>query len=125
MVPIDQTLHGSTDGNCFAASVASILELPLQAVPHTFGVNDDFMRWLAARGLSATIYDASKYVPPGYAIAAGPSKRFAGFLHACVAWNGRVVHDPHFSREGLPSGIVEYIVIHGPRNEVQWFNGLV
>ena len=115
MRPVDQTLHGINDGNCFAASVASILELPLGAVPHTFGVNDAFLRWLAVHGLSATLYDAAGYVPRGYSIAAGPSLRFAGRMHAVVAFDGKVVHDPHYSREGLPLGIVEYVVIHKRR----------
>ena len=123
MRPIDQTLFGFNDGNCFAASVASILELPLAEVPHTFGVNDQFLRWLAARGLAATIVNAAHHVPRGYSIAAGPSLRFAGRLHACVAFNGNVVHDPHYSREGLRLGIVDYVVIHGARGERMWFNG--
>jgi len=61
-------------------------------------------------------------VPRGYSIAAGPSKRFAGRMHACVALDGIVVHDPHFSREGLPYGIAEYLVIHGTAREVLWFS---
>ena len=93
-------------------------------MPHTFGVNDKFLRWLTARGLSATIYDAATYVPRGYAIAAGPSLRFAGRMHAVVAFDGVVVHDPHYSREGLPFGIEQYVVIHGPHREAVWFNGI-
>lgn len=124
MRPVDQTTYGHSDGNCFAACVASILEIPIAEVPNTFGLNDQLLRWLAQRGLSATLYDRAEYVPPGYAIAAGPSLRFAGRFHACVAYDGRVVHDPHPSRDGLPFGVAEYVVIHGPRGETMWFNGL-
>lgn len=124
MRAVDQTTYGIDDGNCFPATVASILEMPLDAVPQTFGPSRDFMRWLSGRGLSATVYRASEFVPHGYAIAAGPSMRFAGRLHACVAYDGEVVHDPHFSREGLPLGVVDYVVIHGLRGEPMWFSGL-
>lgn len=124
MLPVDQTTHGPNDGNCFSACIASILEIPIQSVPRFVNVTPDLLRWLAGRGLSATLYYSDEYVPPGYAIAAGPSKRFAGRMHACVAFDGIVVHDPHFSREGLPFGIVDYVVIHGPSGEATWLNGL-
>ena len=123
MLPVDQTIYGSTDGNCFSACVASILEISIEEVPRAFGVNNaQFLRWLAGRGLSATLSHGVDYVPPGYSIAAGPSKRFAGKMHACVAFDGAVVHDPHPSRDGLPFGVMEYVVIHGPNGEVMWFS---
>lgn len=122
--PIDQTTHGFNDGNCFSACIASILEIPLDIVPRFFGPSADFLRWLAPQGLAATLYKSADYVPPGYAIAAGPSLRFGGRLHACVAYDGAVVHDPHFSRDGLPRGIEDYVVIHGPHGEMLWINGL-
>lgn len=125
MRPVDQTTFGMDDGNCFPASVASILEIPLGEVPDVRGVTPDFLRWLATRGLSATLYKSGQYVPPGYAVAAGPSLRFPGRLHACVAYDGKVVHDPHYSREGLPFGVEDYVAIHGPRREPMWFSGLV
>lgn len=125
MRPVDQTTYGPNDGNCLSACIASILELPIEAVPRFMGAYwDDFLPWLAQHGLSASLYPSHEYVPPGFAVAAGPSKRFAGRLHACVAFNGVVVHDPHFSRDGLPQGIVEYLVVHGPGGEPMWFSGL-
>ncbi|HSX22534.1 MAG TPA: hypothetical protein VLE97_07160 [Gaiellaceae bacterium] len=124
MKRVDQTTYGIDDGNCFPACVASILEIPLESVPQVFGPSPDFLRWLGDRGLSATLYKADNFVPRGYAIAAGPSMRFAGRLHACVVYDGAVVHDPHFSREGLPLGVIDYVVLHGPRGEAMWFSGL-
>src|SRR5215471_12277424 len=103
MRPVDQTTYGINDGNCFSACVASILEISLDQVPRFFGPTADFFRWLAPQGLSATLFkSANNYIPRGYAIAAGPSLRFAGRLHACVVYDGSVVHDPHYSRDGLP-----------------------
>lgn len=124
MRPVDQTTYGPNDGNCFSACIASILEIPLAEVPRFMNVSAALMRWLAERGLSATLYYSDEFVPPGYSIAAGPSKRFAGRMHACVAFDGVVVHDPHFSREGLPFGIVDYVAIHGPGGEAMWFSGI-
>ncbi len=34
MKPVNQTLFGDGNGNCFTACVASILELPIEAVPN-------------------------------------------------------------------------------------------
>lgn len=34
MIPVEQTILTAPLGNCFAACVASILECPLEAVPH-------------------------------------------------------------------------------------------
>jgi hypothetical protein len=125
--PIDQTTYGTPLGNCFSACVASILELPIGDVPLFVDENwrSRFLGWLAARGLSATTYALADgdLAPRGFSIAFGPSERIAGWDHACVAFDGAVVHDPHPSREGLPSGVVRYLAIHGPNREVLWFNG--
>lgn len=124
MRPVDQTTYGVNDGNCFPACIASILEISIDEVPRFYGPSVDFLQWLAPQGLSATHYKGDNYVPPGFAIAAGPSLRFAGRLHACVAYDGAIVHDPHPSREGLPFGVEDYVVLHGPRGEAMWFSGL-
>jgi len=125
MRPVDQTTYGIHDGNCFSACLASILEISIEDVPLFLGPYwDDFLPWLADRGLSASLYRRDELVPHGFAIAGGPSQRFAGRMHACVAYNGIVIHDPHPSRDGLPSGVTEYVVIHGPRREPMWFSGV-
>ncbi len=126
MRPVDQTTYGRHDGNCFSACLASILEISIEEVPLFLGPYwDDFLPWLKDRGLWASLYRRSEgHVPPGYSIAGGPSKRFAGKMHACVAYNGMVVHDPHPSRDGLPYGVEEYVVIHGFDGKSRWFNGV-
>jgi hypothetical protein len=40
MKPIDQTIFGFPDGNCFAACIASLLELPIEEVPINSGGDD-------------------------------------------------------------------------------------
>jgi len=98
-------------GNCISACVASILEMPIEAVP--FFVDEHwwprFLGWLAERGLTAT--EIAGGLPSGFTIALGPSTRLACSGHACVAFNGVIVHDPHPSREGLPV-VDHYIAIH-------------
>jgi hypothetical protein len=123
MKPVDQTRY-DTKGNCVSACIASILELPVEVVP--LFISDGWwsrlLRWLGTRDLSATKIEADR-AAPGYTIAFGPSMRLVGLGHACVARNGIIVHDPHPSRDGLPS-VDYYVAIHGPRGEPMWFNGL-
>jgi hypothetical protein len=130
MRPVDQTTYGVRIGNCFSACIASILELPIEDVPSFASYGEGWtwqlLGWLVARDLSMTYYDIEHgdRVPPGFSIAGGPSTRFAGQKHACVAHDGNVIHDPHPSRDGLPFGIVGYVALHGPNREVRWFNGI-
>lgn len=109
MIPVTQTRIGSPNGNCFAACLASILE---EKLPE-FGVNvseDTFWRnadrWLARRGLRyvQVPYDPSN-PPKGWGTVEGTSPR--GGQHACVAYNGRMVHDPHPVEDDPRRGLVE------------------
>ena len=101
---VDQTLFGSSVGNCFAACVASILNVSLASVPN-FCASEDwwqrFVHWLDQRELTAIRVDGEPtWLPDGaLAIVSGPSDR--GLMHATV-WRGQtMVHDPHPSRAGL------------------------
>lgn len=118
MKPVDQTLFGGEVGNCFAACIASLLELPLESVPnfcaHSHGGTawfDGFVSWLKERGFTAIAFggdlgEAFGHMTAGYYIATGPASR--GFLHATIQRGGELVHDPHPSREGLLS-VYEYL----------------
>lgn len=110
MKPLHQTIFGGDNGdstargNCFAACIASILELPLEAVPN-FCDHDDWRHhvneWLQPRGLfyvdfrlddgSWRIEHAVQYA--GYHVISGPAER--GLRHAVVGYKGNAVHDPH------------------------------
>lgn len=106
MKPIDQTTFGSPYGNCFQACVASILELPLEDVPH-FCEGDnprwllDLEEWLRPRGLAPMLVQAEgcPALDDAYGLLGGPSPR--GCNHSVVVRGVEVVHDPHPSREGL------------------------
>ena len=113
MTPVRQTIHG-IGGNCFAACLATIFDLPLSEVPHLFGQSGGKSIWTQQqwdavrlfgweRGREATWLDPDNeedsplirilnesQVPT---IATGPS--MAGdFGHCVVMQNGKIVHDP-------------------------------
>lgn len=116
MKPVLQTTF-YPKGNCYAACVASILELPLSEVPDFFNVpagqdrfNTGYERvadWLAQRGLGILrvlpMFDGVWVAPvhlsqPFFCIASGDSPR-----HQCghaIVWgfsdqHSAPVHDPH------------------------------
>lgn len=114
MKPIDQTIFGDKKGNCFAACIASILELALEDVPN-FCVEypetwyDELNTWLRARGLFAMGFNAPdaaffrNHMRGAWCIVSGPGPR--GCLHSTVWRDGEMQHDPHPSREGIESAI--------------------
>ena len=104
-------------GDCWRAAVASVLRKPLDLVPHFILFGDSwpqaFDLWLAWEGLRqhGTRTDV---IPDEVCIVGGPSPR--GILHACVGMNGRIVWDPHPSRDGLLS--VTHVTVLRPRRVV-------
>ena len=133
MTPVVQTDRSADTGNCFAASIASVLDLPLDEVPNFAGIYGDEWeagadRWLAARGL--------RFVTVGFAsyetfrntyfgnhgeccVISGPST-YPNRGHACV---GRVnehggieiAHDPNGGSGPLQGHVwVRFIVPAGP-----------
>jgi len=109
MIPVFQTMSLANDGhgNCFNACIASILERPLREValihPRTAkDWHEEWRLWLADQGYRLS-YHGAEDPPAGYSIASGRSGRVypdghqkAGerIHHACVAFDGVVVHDP-------------------------------
>lgn len=107
MKPVDQTITTHPEGNCFPACLASILEIPLEEVPHAKGEGWQYYynQWLRPRGLAlitvglpADIQTMSpelrRYHMPGYTILAVQSPRY-DCLHSVVCLDGEIVHDPH------------------------------
>jgi hypothetical protein len=102
MIGVYQDDYSPVSGNCFAASVASVLELPLAAVPNfeddrQYNDSDWFGRWnewLALLNLTFVGWDAqADWKPKGYSILTcrPPGARS---LHAIVALNGEPVWNP-------------------------------
>lgn len=97
------------NGNCYAACLASLLELPLWMVPpfeDMFGRPDgvwwhraeDWMeRLLRARLVRREGHDLDRL--PEFYIASGLSAR--GVRHSVIYSRGELVHDPHPSGSGI------------------------
>ena len=114
MIPIDQTIVGSESGNCFAACIASVLEMPLETIPQPLPGDMDDDAWekyfervyhyldrtfgLGIIDVSCTLEESSKLLPGVYVMPYGPSPRLPDSLHSVVARDGKIIHDP------LPEG---------------------
>jgi hypothetical protein len=119
MIPIDQTLFGAGEGNCYSAALASITELALERFARFHELYSIWGRLVEAGekvsweirtapyielaslgwGTSYAHGAVEPFVPRGYSIANGPAAR--GVDHSCVALDGVIVHDPHPDRTGL------------------------
>lgn len=106
MKPVTQTLFGDKKGNCFAACIASLLELELGTVPN-FCVDhhsrwwDVLNDWLEPRGFVAIMLRSAEMelYRSAFVIASGQGPR--GCMHSVIYRNGVMVHDPHPSCAGL------------------------
>jgi hypothetical protein len=91
-------------GNCLQACVASVLDLELEEVPH-FVEFDDWWSifWDFLHDQGCTVTRVSGLAEKGTGIGNGPSPRGLQYAHAVVVQDGKIVWDPHPSREGVPS----------------------
>lgn len=135
MIPVTQTKavikNSAGDfvvrGNCYAAAIASLLELPITEVPnvevlfdidglaweevldkflaHKTGCKIIINKWynvfhdLDYIPESGNRQEALEYCTDKYYLASGMSPR--GVYHVCIFQNGGMVHDPHPTREGI------------------------
>ena len=97
-------------GNCMQAAIATVLSKPMDAVPH-FGAFASWpyalRLWLRGEGLDYTIVSAPP-IPNERAMLCGKSPR--GHAHAVVSEGGRIVWDPHPSRDGLTEVSGAYVI---------------
>lgn len=134
MIPVTQTkmvVKNSAGefvvhGNCYAAAIASILELPITEVPNVetlFHIENSYWAevthtWLVSKGydiltdnrfmvfhpeLAGRVADNHEELraelKDRYYLVSGDSPR--GVMHICIFQNGVMVHDPHPTREGI------------------------
>ena len=100
MIPVDQSDFDHAHGDCLTACVASILELPLYAVPRFIDAPDSYaalQTWLGCYGLTAVYTPVDQ---PEVHVLIGRSPRGA-HNHAVVGYGRQVIHDPHPHRTGL------------------------
>ena len=103
-------------GDCMRASLASVLELPIEKVPH-FGnlpVREcwhEYIKFIGKNGYglySINIGAGEKHPVMledecEYYFMIGPSPRDINISHQCVGYKGKLVHDPHPDKTGLKS----------------------
>ena len=113
MTPIFQTDRTATSGNCLQASLASVLEVPLESVPHFSRDESDatfyaaVRRWLIAQhGLTVMCFPESYWAEhqPVYHLISGRSP--CGSEHVVVARDGDVVHDPAGNPPAITKGLL-------------------
>lgn len=112
MKRVEQTILYAPDGNCFAACIASILELPIENVPNFRGRDHDWwhewQQWLQPYNLALLGWSSDDLGDEevradtlrGYTIC---TVRYdssnEGISHSVVALNGEIVWNPHPLRD--------------------------
>ena len=114
MKPVDQSTFGNI-GNCLSACVASIFEISISDVPNFCCIKEHPQydrNWFTALAdfMIPFGYKPRRRVhpPDGYSIINGNGPR--GSRHSCVAFDGKIVHDPHPDKTGLLN-ITDYIMV--------------
>ena len=116
MIPITQTIisndEGTIHGNCFPASIASILEVPIEEIPPLQNMGKDWFpalfEYLTKKGYSfhGSLYTNEKILGydkgiDGYYVVNGPSPRGFSRGHSVVYYKGKLAHDPYPGGSGL------------------------
>jgi hypothetical protein len=150
MSGVEQTIFvgdPTRKGNCVAACVATLLDIPLEQVPHfvEFGIalgdSDDvhdisagnnwwsmLLGFMAGKGLWPVHLDSLDHAERGEVVfVAGKSPR--GVTHQVLYRDGELWHDPHPSRAGVltiesieawrPLGVFD----HAPTNQEENHDG--
>lgn len=111
--PVHQTIFDELDGNCLQACIASVLDLPLDAVPNEIARSDwweSVNAWLiATRGLYLVAFRPGKWKPTGIHLTSGAGPR--GMEHVVVSEGGRMIHDPHPAGIGLEKVRMDWIFV--------------
>jgi hypothetical protein len=107
VIPVEQTTDEPGEGNCFAACIASVLEVRIEDVPnvHLDSPEDwhTVQAWLAQRNLAMIGYDSDDFAPEevkrdslrGYSLC-GVRYEYpgGGVNHSVVALNGEIAWNP-------------------------------
>jgi hypothetical protein len=127
--PVMQTRFGRPLGNCWAAAIASILEVPLEAVDWAVGMTaeevepngpdaDVSKEWIRRQeeSLKALGYWMARGIPAAQAALLPPDVHYlmlgntpGGIGHVVVGRGGEIVHDSNPESGGL--AVVEELVL--------------
>jgi hypothetical protein len=128
MMPVYQTTFGDGRGNCFAACLASILEIPLESVPNFCVEYPDRWFWEACSHVGRYGYglvmigdgETSREVARvtgAYSMVGGRSPR-GEFAHSVVYRGLEMAHDPHPDGAGIAGGPEDwtFLIAREPKN---------
>jgi len=111
MIPVEQIVFNNQEGDCFRACIASIFELPIDAVPNFWEQTQDMYKffdlnnkWLAEHlGYKCVTWemkpDDVEVLNDILCVACAESPR--GNVDHAVVWLNGLLHDPHPSKSGL------------------------
>ena len=122
MKPVIQSNIGMC-GNCLAACIASVLEVPLDEVPQptaeSFTDPEGWQRymeqirdWLAPRNLGMLCSGFGGWLPDGYCLAGVRVCRESTMTHSVIFFNGELAHDPHPVHQGRFHSIEDFLVFY-------------
>ncbi len=130
MIPVQQTKRGGPNvppderGDCWSACLASILEVPIEAVPIPHSDDPGYHWWdetrraLEPHGYEVVMASWTVY-PAGYWIAAVPSKNLGrhddgtAVMHVIVMRGGEVAHDPCLGKRYAAGTAVDALTVDG------------
>lgn len=100
MKPVYQTEFGKFKGNCLAACLASIFEVPIDSIP-SFGLTDSWyakfenymIKNFGLQPVDLKIVKSNNWKPRGYHLISGKSPR-GNYNHSIVGLGGKPIHDP-------------------------------
>lgn len=129
MKPIFQDKFGAdpdnidpaTTGNCFQSCIASLLELPIEEVPHFVCEPGNwfsaFERWLADRGFWVHIHEGNVLPSAWSGLVIGNGWSPRGNRHSVLYNCDQLAHDPHPEGGGLEKVESFYFLV--PMNPVR------
>lgn len=141
MQPVDQAISCGERGDCMRATMASLLELELEAVPHWILLPPNLWNYVFTQflwGMGWEYKGCKSYSKTeendllmedsfdGYFYASVPSKNFIGKGHAVVMdMNGVVIHDPSPTKKYqdeniIENGSIEYWYLVKRRDDESW-----
>lgn len=119
MTPVDQTILHDPEtgaiGNCMQAAIASLLDLPLDDVPHFVKLYPESEQcgqaisdWCLDRRYFVVQLDLEQLPDQMLCMLHGTSPR--GLPHVVVGRGTEMIHDPHPSRDGLTETWLAWIL---------------
>ena len=125
MQPVTQRIISPVNGDCLRCCVASLLEIDYDDVPNfiEYGRSkwyEQFWKFLNSKGFDLHGVSSHQATKPdihsfegvdGYIITAGPSLRYKESTHAVIYKDGKLAHDPHPSRDGIPEVLHFYMIV--------------